>query len=290
MKEMKEEKKKGDKADRQQPLVFKYGGNAMTDETIQSEILEMICRIKAEGQLVVIVHGGGPFIKVALEKEKIASKFIDGQRFTSGKAIVSIEKVLKGQVNSRLVEIINTKGQNAVGLSGKDGQITIAKRRYGSPGDAKNAKPIDLGFVGDIDRVNTDLLWLLMDNGYIPVITCLAADENGITYNVNADVFAGHIAGALCAKEFLLLTDVDGLMKDIHDKDSLISELTTGEIPGLIENGIIKGGMIPKLEACMVALNKGANRVRILNGTKPEQLLALMGNQHVGTTVRQDGN
>lgn len=267
------------------PLVFKYGGNAMTDETIQSKILHIICQIKQKGQDVVVVHGGGPFIKETLQKENIDSKFIDGQRVTSAEALLYIERILKGQINSRLVDIINKQGQKAIGLSGKDGKIATAKKRFGNAGSMKNPKSIDLGYVGDIDHINTDLLWLLLANDYIPVITCLASDENGVTYNINADVFAGHIAGALTAKEFLLLTDVDGLLEDINKKDSLIKKVSINDIPDLIEREIIKGGMIPKLEACSTALKKGADKVRVLNGTNPEQLLALMRNESVGTIV-----
>lgn len=257
----------------------------MTDEKIQSEILDIICRIKADGQDVVIVHGGGPFIKESLQKENIDSTFVEGQRVTSAKALFYIEMILKGQVNSRLVEIINKKGQKSIGLSGKDGKIAIAKKRFATATSAENPNPIDLGFVGDIDHINTELLWLLLKNGYIPVIACLATDVSGITYNINADVFAGHIAGALAAKEFLLLTDVDGLLADINKKDSLIKEVTIKEIPELIALGIIKGGMIPKLEACTTALKNGADQVRIINGTNPDQLLALMRNESVGTIV-----
>ena len=267
------------------PLVFKYGGNAMVDETIQSTILEIICRIKQNGRDVVIVHGGGPFIKETLQNEQIDSTFIDGQRVTSAETLSVVERTLKGQVNSQLVEIINKHGQKAVGLSGKDGKIAIARKRFGNEGSEQHPEPIDLGFVGDIDHINTDLLGLLLSHGYIPVITCLASDENGVTYNINADVFAGHIAGALQAKEFLLLTDVDGLLEDVNDKGSLIRTISINEIPDLMEREIIKGGMIPKLEACTTALKNGATQVRILNGTNPDQLLALMNNESVGTVV-----
>jgi acetylglutamate kinase len=267
------------------PLVIKYGGNAMVNEEIQAKILEIICRIKQEGQNVVIVHGGGPFIKESLQKENIESSFVDGQRVTSAEALSYVERVLKGQVNSLLVEIINKNGQKAVGLSGKDGKIAIASKRFANAGTEDNPEPVDLGFVGDIDHINTDLLELLLTNDYFPVITCLAPDQNGDTYNINADVFAGHIAGALRAKEFLLLTDVDGLLADINDKSSLISNISVNEIPDLIQRKIIKGGMIPKLEACITALKQGAEQVRILNGTNPDQLLAFMRNEPVGTVV-----
>ena len=268
------------------PLVFKYGGNAMVDETIQSTILEIICQIKQDGQDVVIVHGGGPFIKESLQKEHIESTFVDGQRVTSAEALSYVEQVLKGKVNAHLVEIINKHGQKAVGLSGKDGKIAVAKKRFGNAGTEENPEPVDLGFVGDIDHIDTELLNILLTNDYFPVITCLAPDENGDTFNINADVFAGHIAGALQAKEFLLLTDVDGLLEDVHDKNSLMQSISVDEIPDLIDRQIITGGMIPKLEACTTALKQGADQVRILNGTNPDQLLALLRNESVGTIVR----
>lgn len=267
------------------PLVIKYGGNAMVDEVIQSTILEILCRIKQAGQDVVIVHGGGPFIKESLNKENIESTFVDGQRVTSAEALSHVERVLKGQVNSLIVEIINKHGQKAVGLSGKDGKIATARKRFGNAGTAQHPEPVDLGFVGDIDHINTELLDLLLTHDFIPVITCLASDENGVTFNINADVFAGHIAGALQAKEFVLLTDVDGLLEDVSDPNSLLQTITTGEIPDLITRGILTGGMIPKLEACTTAIKQGANQVRIINGTNPEQLLAVLRNEPTGTLV-----
>lgn len=258
----------------------------MIDEAIQSRILEIICELKARGEKVVLVHGGGPFIKRALQNANIESEFIDGQRVTSAEALVHIEATLKGQVNSQLVGLINRLGQKAVGLSGKDGKIAIARKRFGKATKNGAEKQVDLGFVGEISHVNAELLWLMLDHDYIPVITCLGADEEGNTYNINGDVFAGKIAGALGAREFIVLTDVDGLLEDIKRKESLIKEVTIEGIHELTKKGIIQGGMIPKMEACITALQKGAEQVRIINGTKPEQLLELMNGQSVGTVIK----
>ena len=244
----------------------------MTDEHIQKKIIHQLCELKDKGYQVVIIHGGGPFIQEALESAGIVSEFIGGQRKTSKEALRQVEKVLRGQVNGRLVNLINNHGFRAVGLSGKDGKLVIAKKRYHYQRVNGEVTKIDLGFVGDVEYVQPELIELLLSNDYIPVLTCIASDRNGIDYNINADVFAGQIAAALRADEYIVLTDVDGLLKNLDDPASLIHSLTLGEIPGLIEKNIIAGGMIPKIEACANAIENGTQRVRILNGTKPEQL------------------
>ena len=266
------------------PLVFKYGGNAMTDENIQSAILKSICALRAKGEMVVLVHGGGPFIKKSLSRAGIESHFVNGQRVTSAEAISVIEKTLKGEVNARLVGMINALGEKAVGLSGKDGVVVRAVKRLAW---SASGEQIDIGLVGNVEDVDTTLLRLLLNASYLPVMTCLADDDQGVTYNINGDVFAGHIAGALEAKEFVVLTDVEGLMRDINRPESLIREITTSEVHKLIKKGIIKGGMIPKLEACLTALDKGAEQVRIINGARPEPIKALIREETVGTIVRK---
>ena len=244
----------------------------MTNQKIQEDLIRQICRLNNEGHEIVIVHGGGPFIRDALDAAGIESEFIGGQRKTSKEALEHVEMVLKGKVNSKLVSLINQQGFRAVGLSGKDGKIALAKKRYHTSEENGKTLKTDLGMVGDIVQVQPELLDLLLKHDFIPVITCIASDNDGNDYNINGDVFAGHIAAALNADEYIVLTDVDGLMRNIDDPSSLIQSLHLDEIPGLIADNVISGGMIPKIEACANAITGGAGKVRILNGTKPDQL------------------
>lgn len=268
-------------------ILFKYGGNAMTDEALKQQVLEHICSLRSRGFDVVIVHGGGPFIKNALEKADVTSEFIDGHRKTTIDAFGYVEMALKGKVNSNLVGIINTLGQKAVGLSGKDGKTIIAKKRkHLSIIDGKPTE-VDLGQVGDVDKIDTSLIRILLENDFIPVITCLAADENGLGYNINGDMFAGHLAGALNAAQYVVLTDVDGLLRDRNDPGSLMREIDLTEVAQLLMYNIIQGGMIPKIESCEIALRNGAETARIINGTVPEQIIALSENKPIGTTIRR---
>lgn len=268
-------------------LLIKYGGNAMIDESLKKNILKNVCSLQDHGYKVVIVHGGGPFIKEALEEAKIESEFIDGHRKTSTEALKHVEVALKGNVNSNLVKIINSLDHKAVGLSGKDGKIALAKKRMHTSLTGGVETEHDLGQVGDVVKIDTKLLFLLLDNGYIPVLTCIASDENGEEYNINADMFAGNVAGALSAEEYIVLTDVDGLMMDIHNPESIITELKITEIDNLIENQIIAGGMIPKIESCTIALEKGAKATRIINGTKPDQILSIIDRKNIGTLIKR---
>ena len=269
-------------------LVIKYGGNAMTDQNIRDQLLQNICTLVAEGHQLILIHGGGPFIEKALQAARIESEFIDGHRVTTEEAMTHIEMALKGNVNATLVGAINRMGARAVGLSGKDGKIIVARKRYGARMVEGVQQEVDLGRVGDVEKVNEELLQILLKNNYIPVITCIASDRNGKDFNINADVFAGHIAGAMGASEFIVMTDVDGLLRDVNDRDSLINEIGVGEISQMIADGSIQGGMLPKLEACETAMGKGAKSVRIINGTKPEQLLQLAAEEPTGTLIKQD--
>lgn len=266
-------------------LLFKYGGNAMTNITLKKQVLKNMCALKQKGYQVVIVHGGGPFIKEILEEVKIESEFIDGQRKTTPKAMEYVEMALKGKVNGSLISLINAMGHKAVGLSGKDGKTVIAKKRFHKHTVNGKVEMIDLGQVGDIENVDTALIELLLKNDFIPVITCLASDKDGNDYNINGDLFAGHIAGALSAEQYIILTDVDGLLLDKNNSASIIRELKVAEINQLKEKNIIQGGMIPKIESCEIALKKGAKLARIINGTVPEQISTLFEKLEVGTTV-----
>lgn len=270
----------------EKPLIlFKYGGNAMVNSSLEEDVLKKITMLKDEGYDIVIVHGGGPFIKEILDKVKIESEFIGGHRKTTSEAMEYIEMALKGKVNSRLVNRINGFGMKAVGLSGIDGQSVMAEKRMHKQIVNDEILETDLGQVGNVIKVDPSLIRILLDNGYIPVLSCLAADELGLRYNINADMFAGHVAGALNVNEFVVLTDVDGLLKDKDDPDSLISELHVKEIQSYIEKGIIQGGMIPKIESCELALTGGAQTARIINGTKPRQITDLYHGKTTGTVI-----
>src|SRR6056297_630363 len=266
-------------------LLFKYGGNAMSDDRLKKEVLKSIGALHAQGFNVVIVHGGGPFIKKALNEAKIESEFIDGQRKTTAEAFEYVEMTLKGKVNSNLVSLLNGLGHKAVGLSGQDGQIVIASKRHHETLIDGKMKAVDLGQVGDVAKVNPRLIHLLLKSNFIPVISCTAADEAGVGYNINGDMFAGHLAGALKADEYVVLTDVDGLMKDKDDPSTLINAIQLNELKMLVDDGTIQGGMIPKIESCEIALNKGTKSARIINGTKPGQLQKIAGDFTIGTTI-----
>jgi acetylglutamate kinase len=281
---MNEEK---DKDSKKPLLLFKYGGNAMVNEDLKEQVLENICSLKESGHNIVIIHGGGPFIGEALQKAKIESEFIDGLRKTTTEAFEYVEMALKGKVNGSLVRMINTLGQKAVGLSGKDGQTVVATKRLHQKLVDGEIEEIDLGQVGDVASTNPALLNLLLEHDYIPVMTCLAADKSGKGYNINADIFAGNIAGALEADQYIVLTDVDGLLRDKDDPASLIHDISLAETRELTEEGIIKSGMIPKIESCEVAINKGALLSRIINGTKPEQILTVVESHTPGTAIRK---
>lgn len=269
--------------------LIKYGGNAMTHPHLKIAILQGICQLKTQGHAVVLVHGGGPFIQQALDKARIHTAFVGGHRQTPAEALEPVETALKITVNSDLVRHLQGLGEKAVGLSGQDGNLLRARKRFHreqSPGGEWVHH--DLGHVGDVDSIDPTLIQVLLQNDFLPVITCLANDQQGERYNINADLFAGHLAGALQVKEFLILTDVDGLLENRHDPHSLIPQLRLAELKTKQESGTIQGGMIPKLEACAVALQTGAQQARIINGTQPEQLTALLHNPQIGTLITHD--
>ena len=278
----------GDNTINNKPTVLiKYGGNAMLDDQLKKEIVKNICAIKKEGLRVVLVHGGGPFIKETLKLAKIESEFIAGHRKTDPRALEYVEMALKGSVNGGLVRLFNQLDEKAVGLSGKDGGMVIAKKRFHREIIDGEIKEYDLGQVGDVEKVNTSIINLLLDNDFIPVITSLASDWKGNDYNINADMFAGHLAGALHVNQYLVLTDVDGLMVDLEDPSSLIKSISVKDIQALSEKAIIKGGMIPKVESCQIALAKGAHYARIINGTKPSQIYSAIHKQEAGTLIKK---
>ena len=264
----------------QAPIVIKYGGNAMTSPDLQNLILQNIAQIFQSGVPVILIHGGGPFIQDHLNRIGLESHFIGGHRFTSEEAMKEIQMILKGAVNSDLVRILNQYGVMAVGLSGKDGDSVHADLRS----TLLDGKEESLGQVGDVTNTDATLFDILLQSGYLPVLASVAIGPNGEDLNVNADMFAGHIAGAVRAQSYLVLTDVDGLRKEKDDPDTLITSIKLSELEK-IGPDIIVGGMIPKIESCALALRNGAQSALIVNGTKPELLLALAQNKDIPCTL-----
>ena len=256
-------------------VVIKYGGAAMVDPKLREDVMSDIVLLKIIGVNVVIVHGGGKAINEALGHYDIPVEFVGGQRVTSPEAMDIVREVLGGRVNQELVAAVNQHGNLAVGVSGADAGTIVAERM-----DAEH------GRVGRITRVNSAYLESLMAADYIPVVATVAAGEDGGFYNINADVAAGHIAGAVHAHKVIFLTDVDGLYEDFSDKGSLISNLTMEETRAMLDSGSVDTGMIPKLESCVHALEEGVFRAHIINGTTPHSLLLeLLTDAGVGTVM-----
>jgi len=263
-------------------ILIKYGGNAMRNETLKEDIASKVAELKEHGFETILVHGGGPFINTALDAAGIESEFIGGQRYTTPEALGHIERTLKGQVNASLVAAFNRAGLKSVGLSGKDGQTVRAEQRII---EDESGKTSNLGQVGDVVHVDAQLPELLLKAGFTPIYTCIASDEQHNDFNVNADMFAGHLAAALQVDQYIVLTDVDGLYASFPDPDSIVHQLTLEELDGQYSS-IIEGGMIPKMESCAIALKNGAKKAAILNGTKPVQLTQLLlEDQSIGTTL-----
>ena len=252
----------------------------MVNEDLKRSVLENIAQLSEAGHKVVMVHGGGPFINAILEKVQLSSEFIGGHRKTTPEAMKYIEMALKGEVNTSLVALMNAIGKKAVGLSGKDGGMIKVKKRFHMDGD----KEIDLGQVGDVSSVDPSVILDLLDKDYIPIIACVAADENGMSYNINADMMAGAIAGALNAK-YVVMTDVDGIRMDKDDPDTLIKKLKNSEVAPLMDK-VIVGGMIPKIESCQIALESGAEESMIINGTTKDELVdVILNGKSTGTII-----
>lgn len=262
-------------------VVIKYGGNAMINEELKDAVLKDVVLMQLVGMRPVVVHGGGPDINAMLNKMQIHSEFIGGQRVTDESAMRVVEMVLTGKVNTDVVKYLNQNGGQAVGLSGADANLLVAHKKLTADGT-------DLGYVGEVESVNTELLNSLLDQGYIPVISPVATGKNGESYNVNADLAAGAVAAALTAEKLVLLTDVEGLFRDYEDKTSLISRLTVDMVPGLKADGVIAGGMIPKIDCCVQAVESGVGSVHILDGRVLHCiLLEIFTRKGVGTMVTQ---
>ncbi len=260
-------------------VVIKYGGNAMKDENIIHTIMQDVTLLKYVGVNPIVIHGGGPDITNMLEKLNIKSEFHNGIRVTSKETIEIVEMVLAGKVNKNVVSMINSMGAKAIGLCGKDANLLKTKKKISPDG-------VDLGFVGDIINVNTQLLLELTSSGYIPVIAPIGVGEDGNTYNINADTVAGEVAAAVQAEKLMFLTDVDGVRMDPQDEESLISIIEVDHIYRLIEQKIIKGGMIPKVMGCVKGIEQGVSKTHIVNGTLPHSIiLEIFTDKGIGTMV-----
>ncbi|MGO5137465.1 acetylglutamate kinase [Clostridium butyricum] len=258
-------------------IVIKYGGNAMINDELKETVINDIILMKCVGIEPVVVHGGGPAISDLLNRLNHKSEFINGLRYTDDVTIEVVQMVLGGKVNKDLVSLIEKFGSKALGLCGMDGSLIKAKKIEES----------DLGYVGEVTEVNTDILKTAMNSGYIPVIGSVAlGEDDNKPYNINADTCASKIASALKAEELMLLTDVPGVMKDPSDASSLLSTLRLHQIPKLCLEGVIKGGMIPKIDCCVEAVRMGVERAIILDGRIPHSiLLELFTPEGVGTMI-----
>ena len=264
-------------------VVIKYGGAAMAAENLKETFALDVVIMKYIGINPVIVHGGGPQIGQTLEKFGIESQFIDGQRVTSAEMIDVVEMVLGGKINKEIVALITRHGGNAVGITGKDGNLIEAKRYRKIKKTSTTSETIDLGLVGDIQNINPQLLEVLAKNEFIPVIAPIGRGENGETLNINADFVAGEIAGALKAEKLILITDTEGVR---GKNQKLISELTRRQVQTLTRSGVIKGGMVPKVECCLDALSAGVKKTHIIDGrVKHSMLLEIFTKEGVGTQI-----
>ena len=266
-------------------IVIKYGGSAMTDQKIKEQFIQDVVLMKFVGINPVVVHGGGPEINAMLEKIGKESRFVEGNRVTDLETVEIVEMILSGKVNKDLVSNINRHGGRAIGLSGKDDNMILVEKKF----IEKDGETIDIGYVGEIKEINTDIIDMLDFNNYIPVISTIGVDKEGQTYNINADYVAGEIAGKIKADRLIFLTDVDGIMQDHTNKETLISDITRKEVEILIENGTISGGMLPKVETCLHALKKGVENVIILNGKIEHSiLLELFTEEGAGTLIKEN--
>jgi acetylglutamate kinase len=266
-------------------IVIKYGGHAMVDESLKDLFAQDLVMMKYIGLHPVVIHGGGPQIGTFLTKLGKDSKFVQGMRVTDEETMTIVEMVLVGKVNKEIVGLINQHGGKAVGLSGKDGGLIQAEKYYLSEDKAKNTPPeiIDIGLVGKVTGINAKLIVSLAEEGFIPVIAPTGAGVKGETYNINADIVAGEVAAALKAEKLVLLTDVEGVL---DDKGSLINTMGNNEALDLIQSGIIRGGMFPKVKCCLKALNGGVRKAHIIDGRlKHAVLLEMFTDKGIGTEI-----
>ena len=243
-------------------IVVKYGGNAMVNEGLKTAVMRDVVLLSLVGVKVVLVHGGGPEISEMLQRVGKQSQFVDGLRVTDEETAEIVQMVLSGKVNKSLVRQIESIGGKAIGLSGVDGGMIRA-----------SVKDERLGYVGEIEEVNADIIRDTLDRGYIPVVSTVGYDNDGHVYNINADTAAAAIAADLKAESMIAMTDISGLLRDKDDPDSLIPVVDTKDVPSLIDQGIISGGMLPKVQCCVDAINGGVNKVFIIDGRVPHSIL-----------------
>lgn len=261
-------------------IVVKYGGSAMTNVELQKKVIEDVVLLKLVGFKPIIVHGGGKEISRWVDKVGKTPEFVNGLRVTDAETMEIAEMVLN-KVNKSLVTMVEELGVKAVGISGKDGKLLTVDKKYS---DGK-----DIGFVGDIKKVNAKIIYDLLENDFLPIVAPIGLDDNYNTYNINADDAACEIAKAVGAEKLAFLTDIEGLYRDINDKDSFISRITASEAKKLIESGTIGGGMLPKLTNCTQAIESGVNRVHILDGRIPHcLLLEIFTEKGIGTAIAKD--
>lgn len=256
-------------------VVVKYGGNAMVNEELKSQVMEDIVLLWLIGVKIVLVHGGGPEISELMNRLGKKAEFVDGLRVTDRETVDIVQMVLAGKVNKSLVGLLELKGGHAIGLSGMDARLIEAKMR-----DER------LGYVGDITGVNIKPVTDLLEKGYIPVISTVGCDDKGNTYNINGDTAAAHIAGALEAERLIMMTDIAGVLRDKDDPSTLIPQINVDETETLYKEGIISGGMIPKVECCVEAIKHGVKNVVIMDGRVPHSILMeLLTDEGAGTMV-----
>lgn len=256
-------------------VVVKYGGNAMVDEEIKQQVMEDIVLLWLIGVKIVLVHGGGPEISDIMQKLGKQPQFVDGLRVTDKETVDIVQMVLAGKVNKSLVNLLEMNGGKAMGISGMDGGLIEAE-----PKDAR------LGFVGSITKINIDPVMDLLEKNYIPVISTVGCDKEGNTYNINGDTAAAYIAGALGAERLIMMTDIAGILMDKDDPKTLISEITVKEAQKLFDEGVISGGMIPKVQCCIDAIGEGVQNVIIMDGRVPHSILMeLLTDEGAGTMV-----
>lgn len=250
-------------------VVIKYGGNAMINEELKQAVMSDIVLLQRIGVNVVLVHGGGPEISDMLKRVGKESRFVGGLRYTDEETAEIVQMVLAGKVGKDLVRLLGTHHGKAIGLCGLDSELLVAERRYSADGE-------DIGFVGEVTQVNDQIINDAISCGYIPVISTVACGVDGAVYNINADIAAAHIAAKLGAIKLLLMTDIVGLLEDKDDDSTLIQRVQVSQVPQLMRDGIIKGGMIPKVECCVEAVRRGVERAHIIDGRVPHSILIEM--------------
>ncbi len=256
----------------------KYGGNAMINEQLKQQVMEDIVLLWLIGVKVVLVHGGGPEISDLMKKLGKESKFVGGLRVTDEETVDIVQMVLAGKINKTLVNLLEMKGGKAMGISGMDGRLIEAKM-----------KDERLGYVGEITKVHISPVLDLLEKGYIPVVSTLGCDRQGHAYNINGDTAAAYIAGALQAERLIMMTDIAGILKDKDDPSSLIPEINLSEAENLYKEGVISGGMIPKVDCCVTAIRQGVKKVIIMDGRVPHSILMeLLTDEGAGTMVKGD--